>query len=124
MTPEDGSQPIVKPVMAQFFYMDKTDPTKIRSRIGSVGPVGCWRIGAATGPLQVFATANDLAGQSTGALPYSPRVVAQGGFGVLASARTRLTAGLPPDMGAALDTLVVAGGQGVHEAASNPALVD
>ncbi len=39
MTPDDRSQKIVKPVMTHFFYMDKADPTKVRSWIGSVGPV-------------------------------------------------------------------------------------
>ena len=30
MTPDDGSKPIVKPVMSHFFYMDEKDPTKVR----------------------------------------------------------------------------------------------
>lgn len=40
MTPDDPSKPSVRPVMTHFFYMDETDPTKVRSWIGSVGPVG------------------------------------------------------------------------------------
>ena len=39
MQPDDRTQLIVKPVMTHFFYMDETDPTKVRSWIGSVGPV-------------------------------------------------------------------------------------
>lgn len=39
MTP-DGDGPQVRPVMTHFFYMDEADPTKVRSWIGSVGPVG------------------------------------------------------------------------------------
>jgi hypothetical protein len=39
MTPDDRSQKVVKPVMTHFFYMDEKDPTKVRSWIGSVGPV-------------------------------------------------------------------------------------
>ena len=38
MTPNDPSKPQVEPVMTHFFYMDDTDPTKVRSWIGSVGP--------------------------------------------------------------------------------------
>jgi hypothetical protein len=40
MTPDDRTKPIVKPVMTHFFYMDQSDPSKVRSWIGSVGPVG------------------------------------------------------------------------------------
>ena len=39
MTPDDGSKPIVKPVMSHFFYMDEKDPTKVRRWVGAVGPV-------------------------------------------------------------------------------------
>ncbi len=39
MTPDAPGQPIVRPVMTHFFYMDDADPTKVRRWIGSVGPV-------------------------------------------------------------------------------------
>jgi hypothetical protein len=39
MTPDDRTKPVVKPVMTHFFYMDETDPSKVRRWIGSVGPV-------------------------------------------------------------------------------------
>ena len=39
MQPDDPTQPVVKPVMTHFFYMDEKDPTKVSSWIGSVGPV-------------------------------------------------------------------------------------
>jgi hypothetical protein len=39
MKPDDSSKPTVKPVMTHFFYMDEADPSKVRSWIGSVGPV-------------------------------------------------------------------------------------
>jgi transcriptional regulator GlxA family with amidase domain len=77
-----------------------------------------------TGPLQVFATANDHVAKSGGTPPYSLQVVAQGGFGVLASAGIGIAAGPLPDTGAALDTLMVAGGEGVAAAAADPVLVD
>jgi hypothetical protein len=38
MKPDDTSKPSVKPVMSQFFYMDEKDSTKVRHRIGAVGP--------------------------------------------------------------------------------------
>ncbi|HEX4164408.1 MAG TPA: hypothetical protein VHZ55_02960 [Bryobacteraceae bacterium] len=39
MTPNDKSKPVVRPVMTHFFYMDEEDDTKVRSWVGSVGPV-------------------------------------------------------------------------------------
>ena len=77
-----------------------------------------------TGPLQVFASANDLIAEAGGTPPYVIRVVAQGGQGVTASAGVGLMAGPLPPVDAALDTLVVPGGQGVETAAADPALVD
>lgn len=76
------------------------------------------------GPLQVFASANDLIAESGGAPPYAPWVVAQGGIGVAASAGLGLAAAPLPPLDAALDTLMIAGGQGVQEAAADPVLVD
>ena len=76
------------------------------------------------GPLQVFASANDLTAESGGTPPYAPRVVAPGGRGVMASAGLGLAAAPLPPIDAALDTLMIAGGQGVQEAAADPVLVD
>jgi hypothetical protein len=39
MTPDDKSKPVVRPVMAHFFHMDEKDPSKVRRRFGSVGPI-------------------------------------------------------------------------------------
>jgi transcriptional regulator GlxA family with amidase domain len=77
-----------------------------------------------TGPFQVFASANDIVEAAGGARPYRLRVVAQGGEGVTASAGLALTAGPLTQLGEALDTLLVAGGEGAEAAAENPVLVD
>jgi transcriptional regulator GlxA family with amidase domain len=77
-----------------------------------------------TGPVQVFASANDLVARAGGARPYALRVVAQGGEGVTASAGVALAAGPLTEPGEALDTLLVAGGEGAEAAAQNPALVE
>jgi transcriptional regulator GlxA family with amidase domain len=77
-----------------------------------------------TGPLQVFASTNDLVVQAGGSPPYAPRVVALGGQSVTASAGVRLTADPLPDTASELDTLIVAGGPGVGAAAADPILVD
>jgi transcriptional regulator GlxA family with amidase domain len=77
-----------------------------------------------TGPLQVFASANDLVVEAGGTPPYVLRVVAQGGQGVTASAGLGIAADPLPPAGAALDTLMIAGGQGVEAAAADPVLVD
>jgi hypothetical protein len=39
MTPDDKRRPAVKPVMTHFFYMDHTNPAKVRRWVGSVGPI-------------------------------------------------------------------------------------
>jgi transcriptional regulator GlxA family with amidase domain len=77
-----------------------------------------------TGPVQVFATANDMVAGVGGARPYLLRVVAQGGESVTASAGVALAAGPLTLRGETLDTLLVAGGEGVDAAAENPVLVD
>ena len=75
-----------------------------------------------SGPLQVFATANDIAVQAGGAPPYAPRVVARGE--VIASAGLGIAAERLPPIGAPLDTLIIAGGDGIQAASADPELVD
>ena len=77
-----------------------------------------------TGPLQVFASANDIVVEAGGSPPYMLRVVAPGGQGVTASAGLALAAEPLPPADAAVDTLMVAGGQGVDAAAADVVLVD
>lgn len=76
------------------------------------------------GPVQVFATANDIVGKAGAAQPYAVRIVAQGGHGITASAGLEFAADPLPPIGAALDTLLIAGGQGIEAAAADPVLVD
>ena len=77
-----------------------------------------------TGPVQVFASANDIVADAGGARPYLLKVVAQGGEGATASGGVTLAAGPLTHGGEALDTLLVAGGEGAEAAAENPVLVD
>jgi transcriptional regulator GlxA family with amidase domain len=77
-----------------------------------------------TGPVQVFSSANDLVAATGGAPPYRLRLVTQGDGGVTSSAGIALAAGPLSRRDDALDTLLVAGGQGVEAAATNPVLVD
>jgi transcriptional regulator GlxA family with amidase domain len=77
-----------------------------------------------TGPVQVFASANDLVVGAGGTPPYRLRLVTQGDEGVTSSAGVALAAGPLSRRSEALDTLLVAGGQGVEAAATNPVLVD
>lgn len=78
------------------------------------------------GPLQVFASANELTAAKARELPrpYAPRVVAKDCSSVTASAGVGLATALLPAVETALDTLVVAGGPGVDAAAADPLLVD
>lgn len=75
------------------------------------------------GPLQVLATANELVAERGEAPPYAPRVVSAGAPFVTASAGLGLAAAPLPPVRTALDTLLVAGGPGVHDAAADPAVV-
>ena len=76
-----------------------------------------------TGPLQVFATANEQVVQAGGTAPYVLRVVAKDRSRVAASSGLEVVTDALPRSTAALDTLVVAGGPGVDLAAADPALL-
>jgi transcriptional regulator GlxA family with amidase domain len=76
------------------------------------------------GPLQVFATANDLAAARGAAPLYAVRVVSAGAPSVTASAGLGLAVAPLPRASTKLDTLLVAGGPGVHAAAENPVLLN
>jgi transcriptional regulator GlxA family with amidase domain len=77
-----------------------------------------------TGPLQVFATANDIVAETGGTPPYALRVVANGGGTVTASAGLGFSTVALSPLNLAVDTLMVAGGQGVQAAAADAVLVD
>jgi transcriptional regulator GlxA family with amidase domain len=74
-----------------------------------------------TGPLQVFASANDIARQQGLPAPYAPSVIASGGGAVMSSAGLALVAEPLPEQGS--DTLIIAGGWGVYGAAQDASLV-
>ena len=67
-----------------------------------------------TGPVQVFAFANDLAARAGDAPPYQVKLVTQGGQVVASSAGVTLGAASLSGLRATLDTLLVAGGPGVE----------
>jgi transcriptional regulator GlxA family with amidase domain len=77
-----------------------------------------------TGPLQVFASTNDLARQRGLPLPYAVSVIAAQAAPVMTSAGLALLAEPLPSADTPGDTLVIAGGWGVYGAAEDPALVD
>ncbi|ATN13117.1 AraC family transcriptional regulator [Pseudomonas sp. FDAARGOS_380] len=76
-----------------------------------------------TGPLQVFASANDLARQRGLPLPYAVNVIATQAGPVMTSAGLALLAEALPAIEQSCDTLVIAGGWGVYGVAEDPALV-
>lgn len=77
-----------------------------------------------TGPIQVFASANAYMAESGEAEPYAIRVVARSGDKVEASGGVELAVHPLPPVDAAVDTLMIAGGEGVNVAADDAALVD
>jgi transcriptional regulator GlxA family with amidase domain len=77
-----------------------------------------------TGPLQVFASANDLVAKSGEAIPYEIRLVAPGGDSVPASAGVALVAQPLSSFETSVDTLVVAGGENFDATSIDPVLVD
>jgi transcriptional regulator GlxA family with amidase domain len=76
------------------------------------------------GPLQVFATANDLAAHLRTPLPYALEVVAATAPHVATSSGLGLFVRPLPTDRAPLDTLIVAGGYGVNSASEDDALLD
>lgn len=75
------------------------------------------------GPLQAFASCNDLLAERGGSAPYALQVVAKGGGSVtMSSGLVLMTADLTAS--AAVDTLIVAGGRGVEQAAADAHLLD
>jgi transcriptional regulator GlxA family with amidase domain len=77
-----------------------------------------------TGPLQVFASANDLMARAGEAPPYAIRLVAPGGHKVVASAGIAIVADPLSPLETCVDTLIVAGGEGVNVASMDVVLVD
>lgn len=77
-----------------------------------------------TGPLQVFASANDLTVKEGKASPYDIRLVAPGGNRVEASAGVALVANPLSAHGTSVDTLLVAGGPDFDAFSRDPVLVD
>ena len=75
-----------------------------------------------TGPLQVFASANDWAAGQGHPAPYRVRTVALA-KSVASTAGLAVACGRLPTARQAVDTLVVSGGRGVHAAAQEPRLV-
>ncbi|RQR59481.1 GlxA family transcriptional regulator [Burkholderia sp. Bp9126] len=76
-----------------------------------------------TGPLQVFASVNELANERGRPAPYAPRVVAAEAGPVATSAGLVVMADALRASGRPADTVIVAGGQGVHAASRDPRLV-
>jgi transcriptional regulator GlxA family with amidase domain len=75
------------------------------------------------GPLQVFASANEQAAARGSPCPYRTRVVAPGAAVAATAGLVFATEPLPPP-DTAVDTLVLAGGQGVLEASENGELLE
>jgi transcriptional regulator GlxA family with amidase domain len=75
------------------------------------------------GPLQVFASVNDIARTRGLPAPYLPRVVAPSGASVVASAGLGLLTHPLPTAQEPSDTLIVAGGSGVHAMSRDAQLV-
>lgn len=76
-----------------------------------------------SGPLQVFASANELAMETGDTPPYEPKVVAGSAGEVRTTSGLAVVAQSLPGERDSTDTLIVAGGRGVHVAAKDPAQV-
>jgi len=77
-----------------------------------------------TGPMQVFATANEQSVQAGREPPYALRVVARDGVHVTASSGLELATQALSPLSEPVDTLVLAGGRGVDAAAADSVLLD
>ncbi|RQS74985.1 GlxA family transcriptional regulator [Burkholderia sp. Bp8963] len=76
-----------------------------------------------SGPLQVFASVNELALERGRAAPYAPRVVAADAGPVATSSGLVVIADSLRAAGRHADTVIVAGGKGVHAASRDTRLV-
>jgi len=74
------------------------------------------------GPLQVFASANDLGREAGSASPYALAVVGRGDPTVSTSAGLGLRVASLPPLDAELDTLLIPGGRGIPKVEGDPAL--
>jgi transcriptional regulator GlxA family with amidase domain len=74
------------------------------------------------GPLQVFATANDIAHMSGRGVPYKPVVVGKSDQ-IATSSGLALTVNPMPDANSKVDTLIVPGGWGVYDACEDIELI-
>jgi transcriptional regulator GlxA family with amidase domain len=96
---------------------------RLRSRTVEIIAFPAVQLLDVAGPLQVFATANELVAARGEAPLYAVRVVSTGAPNVVTSAGLALAVVPLPPASAKLDTLLVAGGPGVHAAANNPAVL-
>ncbi|MBB5444712.1 transcriptional regulator GlxA family with amidase domain [Paraburkholderia sp. WSM4177] len=76
-----------------------------------------------TGPLQVFASANELVAQRGLDELYSPRVVAAEAGPVTSSSGLAVLAGSLRSVKAPVDTLIVPGGWGIRQASADQRLI-
>lgn len=76
-----------------------------------------------TGPLQVFASANEFARERGLAVPYAPRIVAAQAGAVQTSSGATLLADSLASVRRPTDTLIVAGGKGVYDASRDARLL-
>jgi transcriptional regulator GlxA family with amidase domain len=113
----------------RFRHAFSMTPTRIRSAANTTHSVEVLAFPAVqlldvTGPLQVFASANDMMVRAGNQPPYAIRLVAPGGNSVEASAGVALVADPLSALDMRVDTLVVAGGEGVNAASVDAVLVD
>jgi transcriptional regulator GlxA family with amidase domain len=76
------------------------------------------------GPVEVFHAANDQAARRHASSPYAIRLIAPGGGRISATSGVAFATEPLPDPAEPLDTLIVAGGQGVMSAAEDKGVVD
>ena len=76
------------------------------------------------GPVEVFHAANGQVARRRAPPPYTIKVIAPDGTRISATAGLALATEPLPDFAEPLDTLIVAGGQGVMQAAANADIVD
>ncbi|MBU9454559.1 GlxA family transcriptional regulator [Burkholderia multivorans] len=76
-----------------------------------------------SGPLQVFASVNELALERGRPAPYAPRIVAADAGPVETSSGVAVVADSLRSAARGIDTLIVAGGKGVHAASRDARLV-
>ncbi len=113
-----------RPILVRLNVAEMTNATQKPPKLRPVEIVafGDAQLLDIAGPLQVLATANEIMALRNASIPYAARVVARQPV-IITSAGLALNVAPLPRPDTAIDTLVIAGGRGIHTVLKDPKFV-